>query len=152
MEIYVPIDSLSSNSSQYSDYTLTTNESFDIDHEVLKGVEVSRTCDQGDFCFMRYSTVWTIALCVAYLFVFFIGLVGNLSVLWIIWKFRRTHDLSMFNSCNKVFNGLIGNLAFADLLVVLFCLPPTLIGNIFSRKQSKFSSIIIENKSLNKSE
>ncbi|XP_054157511.1 neuropeptide SIFamide receptor-like [Oppia nitens] len=98
----------------------------------IKSVEFRLNCDSDDYCFMRYSAGWTVALCIAYLLVFIIGLVGNLSVLWIILTFRRTYDLSVFNSCNKVFNGLISNLAFADLLVVIFCLPPTLIGNIFS--------------------
>jgi hypothetical protein len=96
--------------------------------------ELQLGCDSNYGCFMRYSIIWTMALCIAYLFVFFIGLIGNMSVLWIIITLRRTHNLSVFNTCNKVFNGLIGNLAFADLLVVIFCLPPTLIGNIFSRK------------------
>lgn len=82
----------------------------------------------------RYSPVWTLALCIAYLVVFFLGLVGNLSVLWVIFILRRNSRQSMFATCNKVFNGLIGNLALADLLVIIFCLPATLISNIFTRK------------------
>lgn len=35
---------------------------------------------------------------------------------------------------NLVFYRFVCNLALADLLVVLFCLPPTLIGNIYFRK------------------
>lgn len=82
----------------------------------------------------RYSPVWTLALSIAYLVVFFLGLVGNLSVLWVIFILRRNSRQSMFATCNKVFNGLIGNLALADLLVIIFCLPATLISNIFTRK------------------
>ena len=82
----------------------------------------------------RYSPMWTIVLCIAYLVVFFLGLVGNLSVLWVIFILRRNSRHSMFATCNKVFNGLIGNLAFADLTVIVFCLPATLISNIFTRK------------------
>jgi hypothetical protein len=109
------------------------NESLDTNIRDIRN-ELQLSCDSNHGCFMRYSIIWTLALCIAYLFVFFIGLIGNMSVLWIIITLRRTHNLSVFSTCNKVFNGLIGNLAFADLLVVIFCLPPTLIGNIFSRK------------------
>jgi len=38
------------------------------------------------------------------------------------------------NRSNVVFYRFVCNLALADLLVVLFCLPPTLIGNIYLRK------------------
>src|SRR5699024_369397 len=82
----------------------------------------------------RYSPLWTIVLCIAYLVVFILGLVGNLSVLWVIFILRRSSRHSMFATCNKVFNGLIGNLALSDLLVLIFCLPATLISNIFTRK------------------
>jgi hypothetical protein len=91
-------------------------------------------CERGYGCFLRYSIIWTLALCAAYLCVFFIGLVGNVSVLWIIISLRKTHKHSVFSTCNKAFNGFIGNLAFADLLVVIFCMPPTLISNIFKSK------------------
>ena len=92
---------------------------------------------------MRYSAIWTMALCIAYLIVFFLGLVGNLSVLWVIFILRRNSRHSMFATCNKVFNGLIGNLALADLLVIIFCLPATLISNIFTRKLHCLISLFI---------
>ena len=135
---------IAQNISNISDITHT------IDSKLIKSVEITQNCIDGQYdCLLRYSTGWTVALCVAYLFVFFIGLVGNMSVLWIIYSFRRTYELSVFNSCNKVFNGLIGNLAFADLLVVIFCLPPTLVGNIFRRKFTLLIDIFIYSACLN---
>lgn len=82
----------------------------------------------------RYSTPWTVILSLAYLVVFLLGLVGNASVLWVVFGLRRTSSHSMFANCNKVFNGLIANLALADLLVIICCLPATLVGNILTRK------------------
>lgn len=94
--------------------------------EVIPRVEVS---------LLRHSPLWTVVLCIAYLIVFFLGLIGNSSVLWVIFILRRKSSRhSMFANCNKVFNGLIGNLALADLLVIIFCLPATLISNVINRK------------------
>lgn len=82
----------------------------------------------------RYSAPWIVVLSLAYLVVFLLGLIGNASVLWVVFGLRRTSSHSMFANCNKVFNGLIANLALADLLVIIFCLPATLVGNILTRK------------------
>ena len=91
-------------------------------------------CDLSFGCSLRHSITWTIAYLIAYLIVFLIGLIGNLSVLWIIYGLRKQKNTSVSISSNKVFYRFVGNLALADLLVVLLCLPPTLIGNIFGRK------------------
>lgn len=116
-------------SSQYSDGALDFEISADTSSKYL--VEEDSNSERP---LWPYPASWTVALCIAYLIVFLIGLVGNLSVLWVIFVLRRNSCHSMFATCNKVFNGLIGNLALADSLVILFCLPPTLIGNIFTRK------------------
>lgn len=137
-----------------------------------------------NLCNLRYSLSWTIVLFIAYLVVFFIGLFGNLSVLWIVYMLKgetkRRHSCIVtsainygaaagttaqsnnhtnlnglcqtnhsgyycthhytnvpvinINRSNVVFYRFVCNLALADLLVVLFCLPPTLIGNIYLRK------------------
>lgn len=112
---------------------------------VINGIEVNITdmpvndylkelCDLSFGCSLRHSITWTIAYLIAYLIVFMIGLIGNLSVLWIIYGLKKQKNTSGSVSSNKVFYRFVGNLALADLLVVLFCLPPTLIGNIFGRK------------------
>lgn len=45
-----------------------------------------------------------------------------------------TKTVININRSNLVFYRFVCNLALADLLVVLFCLPPTLIGNIYLRE------------------
>jgi len=94
---------------------------------------IKTLCNISFGCYLRHSITWTIAYLIAYLIVFLIGLIGNLSVLWIIYTLRKQKGTSSVSS-NKVFYRFVGNLALADLLVVLLCLPPTLIGNIFGRK------------------
>ncbi|XP_054157280.1 neuropeptide SIFamide receptor-like [Oppia nitens] len=92
---------------------------------------IASLCNLSFGCYLRHSITWTIAYLIAYIIVFLIGLIGNLSVLWIIYALRKQTNSSVSVSSNKVFYRFVGNLALADLLVVLFCLPPTLIGNIF---------------------
>lgn len=89
--------------------------------------------DEGDVLW-QHGVPWTVGLSLAYVVVFVLGLVGNCSVLWVIFILRRSSRHSIFANCNKVFNGLIGNLALADLLVILFCLPANLIQNVLRRK------------------
>ncbi|KAH9402188.1 Neuropeptide FF receptor 2, partial [Tyrophagus putrescentiae] len=168
-----------------------------------------------NLCYLRYSISWTVVLFLTYFIVFFIGLLGNLSVLWIVYMLKgegkRRHSCvtsqvtinynyhnhnhnhnqlnghngingthvangngaavhvngngnhhfnnhnnnnhsshstnsSMYcqqqvyysalpaisiNRSNIVFYRFVCNLALADLLVVLFCLPSTFIGNIY---------------------
>lgn len=90
-------------------------------------------CDIAIGCYLRHSVEWTIVYSIAYVLVFLIGLIGNVSVLWIVFTMRRNKN-SLSSNSNKVFYGFVGNLALADLLVIIFCLPPTLLGNIFGRK------------------
>ncbi|KAH9419350.1 Neuropeptide FF receptor 2 [Dermatophagoides pteronyssinus] len=82
----------------------------------------------------RYPLIWTIVLCIAYSIVFIMGLVGNSAVLWVINMMRHNTPNSnqMMASYNNVFNYFICNLALADLLVILFCLLPNLLGNILT--------------------
>lgn len=84
----------------------------------------------------RYPLIWTIVLCIAYSIVFIMGLVGNSAVLWVINMMRHNTPNSnqMMASYNNVFNYFICNLALADLLVILFCLLPNLLGNILTSK------------------
>jgi len=70
--------------------------------------------------------VWVILILIGgYLFVLFFGLLGNFSVLIVV---ARTPRMS------TVTNLFICNLAVADLLVVVFCILPNLVSNIFVRK------------------
>ena len=76
---------------------------------------------------MRHSLSVSIILCIAYIIVFVIGIVGNCFVVAIVFRTPRMRTVTNF---------FIVNLAFADILVLLFCLPATLISNLLIRKQN----------------
>ncbi|UXI21075.1 Mechanosensory protein 2 [Sarcoptes scabiei] len=81
----------------------------------------------------RYPPLWTISLCFAYTSVFIIGLLGNGAVLWVMYTLRYNSPQSMStNSNTNIFNYFICNLAIADLLVIIFCLFPNLLGSILT--------------------
>ncbi|KAG5890801.1 hypothetical protein JTB14_026922 [Gonioctena quinquepunctata] len=75
--------------------------------------------------FYRHSMAMTTVYCVAYLLVFALGLVGNFFVIAVVFRSPRMRTVTNF---------FIVNLAIADILVVMFCLPATLMSNIFVRK------------------
>lgn len=75
--------------------------------------------------FYRHSMPMTAIYCVAYLLVFAVGLVGNFFVIAVVFRSPRMRTVTNF---------FIVNLAVADILVIIFCLPATLMSNIFVRK------------------
>ena len=75
--------------------------------------------------FLRHNIEWTLLFIVAYTMVFIVGIVGNSCVVLVILRTR---------SMRTVTNLFILNLAVADLLVIIFCIPPTLLSNIIIRK------------------
>ncbi|XP_029828900.2 neuropeptide SIFamide receptor [Ixodes scapularis] len=79
--------------------------------------------DWVDACFLRHTAPWAVAYCVAYSVVFVVGIVGNCCVLKVV-----SRNTSMKNSA---FHMLLVNLAVADLMVIVFCLPVTLVGHLF---------------------
>lgn len=66
-----------------------------------------------------------ILYCVAYCIVFIVGLIGNSFVIAVVLRAPRMRTVT---------NYFIVNLALADILVIIFCLPATLMSNIFVRK------------------
>ncbi|ODN00696.1 Neuropeptide FF receptor 2, partial [Orchesella cincta] len=70
---------------------------------------------------LRHSRTVTLILIVAYILILIIGVVGNSLVVCVVLRSPRMRTVT---------NLFILNLAIADLLVVLFCLPPTLLSNI----------------------
>ncbi|CAH2085154.1 unnamed protein product [Euphydryas editha] len=78
----------------------------------------------NDFMY-RHSGAMTAVYCVAYLLVFIVGLVGNCFVIAVVYRSPRMRTVTNF---------FIVNLAVADILVIVFCLPATLMSNIFVRK------------------
>jgi hypothetical protein len=73
----------------------------------------------------RHSLPVTVFFCVAYAVVFAIGVVGNCFVVGVVFRCPRMRSPT---------NLFIANLACADLLVNVLCLPFTLVGNILSGK------------------
>lgn len=71
---------------------------------------------------MRYSPAIVAVFCLAYTVVFIMGLLGNSFVVAVVARSPRMRTVT---------NYFIVNLAMADILVVVFCIPATLVGNIF---------------------
>lgn len=70
--------------------------------------------------------IWGICvIIVGYSFVFIFGVIGNCAVLIVVARLQRMKTVTNYFICN---------LAIADLLVLLFCLLPNLLSNIFIRK------------------
>jgi hypothetical protein len=72
--------------------------------------------------FYRHSLAMTAVYCFAYILVFAVGLVGNCFVIAVVYRSPRMRTVTNF---------FIVNLAVADILVIVFCLPATLLSNIF---------------------
>ncbi|XP_015602116.1 neuropeptide SIFamide receptor [Cephus cinctus] len=70
----------------------------------------------------RHSIAMTAVYCVAYVLVFVVGLIGNSFVIAVVYRSPRMRTVTNF---------FIMNLAVADVLVIVFCLPATLMSNIF---------------------
>ena len=60
-------------------------------------------------------------LMVAYLVVFVVGMVGNFLVCWAVWRNQHMRTVT---------NYFVVNLALADLLVILLCLPPSMLEDV----------------------
>ncbi|XP_054156214.1 neuropeptide SIFamide receptor-like [Oppia nitens] len=75
----------------------------------------------SDQLWFRHSSSVSIILCMAYTIVFILGIVGNCCVVIVVVQSPRMRTVTNF---------FIVNLAFADILVLIFCLPATLISNL----------------------
>lgn len=75
--------------------------------------------------YFRHSRTVSVIITIAYTIVFIVGIVGNSFVVAIVCNSPRMRT---------VINYFIVNLAFADILVLLFCIPATLVSNLFIRK------------------
>ncbi|KAK2588582.1 hypothetical protein KPH14_006356 [Odynerus spinipes] len=73
----------------------------------------------------RHSMAMSAIYCVAYVLVFVVGLIGNSFVIAVVYRSPRMRTVTNF---------FIVNLAVADVLVIVFCLPATLMSNIFVRE------------------
>ncbi|XP_064097469.1 neuropeptide SIFamide receptor-like [Macrobrachium nipponense] len=70
----------------------------------------------------RHSFGIGTVLCLSYVLVFILGLIGNCFVIAVVFRTPRMRTVTNF---------FIVNLAVADVLVIVFCLPATLLSNIY---------------------
>ncbi|EFN65383.1 Orexin receptor type 2 [Camponotus floridanus] len=80
----------------------------------------------------RHSMAMSAVYCVAYVVVFVVGLIGNSFVIAVVYRSPRMRTVTNF---------FIVNLAVADVLVIVFCLPATLMSNIFVRDSSQVNLV-----------
>lgn len=83
----------------------------------------------------RHGGAMTAVYCAAYLLVFLVGLVGNCFVIAVVYRSPRMRTVTNF---------FIVNLAVADILVIVFCLPATLMSNIFVREYFRINIYFAE--------
>jgi len=74
---------------------------------------------------IRQPVYMIVIYSLAYGTVFLFSLIGNILVIAVVCKTRRLHSLTNF---------FIVNLALADLLVTVFCIPINLLDSLFNGK------------------
>lgn len=79
----------------------------------------------GELGILRHSLPITALYCFAYMLVLVLGLVGNVLVLMVVLRTRIMRSTIFY---------FLFNLALADLLVLICCLPATLISNVYTRE------------------
>lgn len=82
---------------------------------------------------IRQPVVMLVVLSVSYSIVFLLALLGNLSVVLVVARDRSLHTAT---------NLFLVNMAVADMLVAIFCLPVTLLSNIY-RGKSFITSFVL---------
>ena len=111
--------------------SLTAVHDSGMDRSVLDGAGGALNATAGNatepLSFYRHSLAMTAVYCFAYILVFAVGLVGNCFVIAVVYRSPRMRTVTNF---------FIVNLAVADILVIVFCLPATLLSNIFVREYS----------------
>lgn len=75
------------------------------------------------------------AFSIAYSMISIIGIIGNVSIFTVVTKAPQMRTLT---------NKLIGNLAIADLLVNVVCVPFTLVANLYPGNKIYFSFSYLE--------
>jgi hypothetical protein len=74
---------------------------------------------------LRHPLYLTVIFCIAYVLVFLVGFSGNMLTVAVVYRLPRMRTVTNF---------FIASLAVADILVLVICLPGTLMSNIFVRK------------------
>lgn len=111
-----------------NDSKISSESNFDNITDYYSNLSFGNRTDPQDYLY-RHSPILTTVYCVAYFLVFVIGLVGNCLVVAVVFRAPRMRTVT---------NLFIVNLAIADILVVVLCIPATLLSNIFVREYFVF--------------
>lgn len=120
----VLIEGLKRLEANFDENTQTISKTDSGQHPLQAGQNVTSNSYHG-YGYFRHSITVSVILTIAYSIVFIVGIIGNSVVVAIVCKSPRMRTVT---------NYFIANLALADILVLLFCLPATLVSNLFVRK------------------
>ncbi|XP_071516608.1 neuropeptide SIFamide receptor-like [Panulirus ornatus] len=103
---------------------ITSMDQDDLDDlgDTTSGLNYSHYDLSLDDLLYRHSVNTGTLLCLSYVVVFILGVVGNCFVIAVVFRTPRMRTPT---------NYFIVNLAMADVLVIVFCLPATLLANIY---------------------
>ena len=116
---------------EYSIIPPDTNHSFIGNYSIYDQVTMSSNTSEvvnngtSSFALLKQPVHMVVVYSMAYTIVFLLGVVGNSFVVAVVYRNKRMHNVT---------NYFIVNLAIADVLVCIFCLPITLINNLFTGK------------------
>ncbi|XP_068233958.1 neuropeptide SIFamide receptor-like [Palaemon carinicauda] len=121
-----PLDVTTSLFNNSSNITSLNMDALDLeDMNGSMNVNYSDYYDYGyslDDLMYRHSFGIGTVLCLSYILVFILGLIGNCLVIAVVFRTPRMRTVTNF---------FIVNLAVADVLVIVFCLPATLLSTIY---------------------
>nr|KAG5692047.1 hypothetical protein BaRGS_026900 [Batillaria attramentaria] len=120
--------------SDVRDFNLTSFNTIDFNHSLEFNLTPSLANYTRFFPLVKQPAFMVAILVIAYGAVFVLALMGNLSVIGVVIRDRRFHSPTWF---------FIVNLAVADVLVAIFCVPVTLAMNIYSALTLKMSSVCV---------
>lgn len=122
---------LHNNSSQQQEHTNSSNNEQQDESLISDGDQISREAldlnafEAAKLGLFRHSLGICLIIFIAYTLVFIVGIVGNCFVVTIVCRSPKMRTVT---------NIFIANLALADILVLIICLPANLMANIFVRK------------------
>lgn len=122
-QVSIHLDQFSVEMSNLSSEVLLPDSVINLEHNSSSNDTNVTSRSEFNVQFLRHSTTVTVIYCLAYCIVFVLGMFGNSFVVAVVCRSPRMRTVT---------NYFIVNLAFADILVLLFCLPPTLISNIIT--------------------
>ena len=96
----------------------------------------STRSEATDFPEVKHSIYIILLHCLSYAVIFLLAFIGNIIVIAVIFRYKHMYNRS-------VTNFFIANLAVADLLVSIFCIPITLLTNIFTGMYNPYRRLIL---------